>query len=112
MLGQTEAIDLGLLLESRLGLADTVTGDKRVYKGLNSSPVACQKPIALYYGARHFTTYAVLSLLRLVYLVSASLARSFSQPQQCLHARMFRDIGDRNTSHTGRRHESLASSAK
>ena len=32
MLGQIEAIDLGLLLESRLGLADTVTGEKRLCK--------------------------------------------------------------------------------
>ena len=35
--------------------------DKRVYEDLNSSRVACQKPIARYYGRRSFTTCAVSS---------------------------------------------------
>jgi hypothetical protein len=43
---------------------DSSVTRKRVLSGLNSSPVACQKPIALYYGRRSFTTCAVSSLFR------------------------------------------------
>jgi len=35
-----------------------INDDNRVYEGLNSSPVACQKPIARYDGRRSCTTSA------------------------------------------------------